>query len=55
MLCKGKLPESTGDKLTVGEVIQTFLGKSFGLDFPGGIRYLDCSSAEPILVPRWIE
>ena len=27
MLCRDKLPESTGDKLTAGEMIPTFLGE----------------------------
>ena len=39
MLCKGKLPESTGDKLTAGEMDSHFLGET-GLDSPGEV--LNC-------------
>ena len=38
----GKLPESTGDKLPAGEMIQTFLGKLLRLDWgsaPLVVRY----------------
>ena len=36
MLCRGKLPESIGDKLPTGEMDSNFLGKSW-LDSPGEI------------------
>ena len=40
MLCKDKLPESTGDKLTAWGMDSNFLGET-GLDSPGEVlRYI---------------
>ena len=52
MLCKDKLPEFTGDKLTAwGDESQLSWGTWIGLSWGSIELYWSCSSTEPSLIP----